>query len=331
MPQSKGSLAKNEDQSDESPGSFPQLTPSKLDTRALEKYMYPHGQFQTEDDVLKHKGYCRKDKLGSGGYGVVFKLVRIKDNVPLAAKKISFHRKPFHKMEKYLHNELYVLLKCRHPNVIDVKDCFFINHHAFIVMEYANGGSLARFAKSPQPETIARKFFVQILQGLLFLHQNKIAHRDIKLDNILLVYADNVCKTKLTDFGLSKLVFHQKKSYIEPGNYAGTRSYMAPEIVRIRVYPELEGIDLLSRQFPADVWALGVCLFELLTTHCPFDAYCDKEMLRLQENKEYTFPSGCQPGRSCLDLISKIFEPNPLARIDPFGMLTHEWILQEYE
>jgi serine/threonine protein kinase len=134
-------------------------------------------------------------------------------------------------------------------------------------MEYLGGGSLHHYLKKKPNRRLedarARRIFVQVCQGLKYLHDRYIVHRDIKLENLLL---DETGTVKLIDFGFSTVVPPGKKIKV----FCGTPSYMAPEIVARKEYPG-----------PcADIWAAGVLLYAL---HCgcfPFKGSNDRDLYR---------------------------------------------------
>jgi MAP/microtubule affinity-regulating kinase len=103
-------------------------------------------------------------------------------------------------------------------------------------------------------EITARRIFKQVAEGVAYLHQQNIVHRDIKLDNILV--EESTRMVKLIDFGFSVVVAGGQRLKV----FCGTPSYMSPEIVRKNEYDGK----------PVDVWALGVLLFVLLTGTFPF-------------------------------------------------------------
>lgn len=126
-------------------------------------------------------------------------------------------------------------------------------------MEYVNGVSLHTYSKNSNShrrinETQCRKLFKQIAEGIEYLHSQNIAHRDIKLDNILIEEKTNM--VKIIDFGFSCMCSSIQKLKI----FCGTPSYMAPEITMKKEY---DGKTV-------DMWALGVLLYVMLTGVFPF-------------------------------------------------------------
>lgn len=137
----------------------------------------PCKEYKTEKDVITSKNYKFLKQIGRGAYGEVYKTEHESSNAVLACKVIDLNSRNYERMMRHLKTEIYVLMKCKHINIIEVVDHFVINQKAFIFMEFANAGSLSQFTSKPFEEEKSRKFFVQMLNGLIHLHQNGIAHR----------------------------------------------------------------------------------------------------------------------------------------------------------
>lgn len=154
-----------------------------------------------------------------------------------------------------------------HSNIVKIFEAFETENHVYLVMEYVAGGSLHSYLKD-QPnrrldEEEAKRIFKQIMTALQYCHRKSIAHRDIKLENILLDENKNV---KLIDFGFSTCIPNDKKIKM----FCGTPSYMAPEIVMKEEYAGP----------PADIWASAVLLYALMNGCFPFRGATDKELYR---------------------------------------------------
>ncbi len=141
-------------------------------------------------------------------------------------------------------------------------------------MEYLSGLSLGTYLKAQPngkiPEKTCKKIFKQLTKSLAYMHDLHIAHRDIKLENIIL---DEDLNPKLIDFGFSTCIQPSDKVKI----FCGTPSYMAPEVVERREY----------RGETADIWALGVLLFVSLTGIFPFKGATDEELFKKISVSEY--------------------------------------------
>jgi serine/threonine protein kinase len=144
-----------------------------------------------------------------------------------------------------------------HPNIVTIHDVVEQTEEglAFIAMEYVRGTTLKALLQSDQPMSL--QFIVdlvaQIAEALDYAHAHRVIHRDVKPANILIT-ADN--KVKITDFGIARL---DTSNLTQEGQLLGTPNYMAPE--------QIQGKEIDHR---ADLFALGVVLYEMLTRHKPF-------------------------------------------------------------
>jgi len=105
--------------------------------------------------------------------------------------------------KKKMNNEINLLKSLRHPNVVKLLETFEMEKHLLIVMELCPGGDLLNYVRKRRKlnEKYAKFVFKQIMEGIAYLHENGVVHRDIKLDNILLDGHGNI---KIGDFGVSK-------------------------------------------------------------------------------------------------------------------------------
>eukprot|EP00924_Labyrinthula_sp_SR-Ha-C_P009176 snap_masked-scaffold_2-processed-gene-15.9-mRNA-1 protein AED:0.20 eAED:0.25 QI:0/-1/0/1/-1/1/1/0/696 len=163
----------------------------------------------------------------------------------------------------------------------------------YIVMEALSGGNLCTYVKGRKylQEREALNIFVQILQGLNYLHtQAQVVHRDIKLENILFTGSKRV---KLADFGFSVFVETDPVTQVPKklNSFCGTPSYMAPEIIKKKGY----------YPFPVDVWSLGVVFYAMLFGRFPFRAKNHDELYKLILQGYFSAPEG----HNQTDMLSK--------------------------
>ena len=174
--------------------------------------------------------------------------------------------------------------------------------YLYLVMEYINGISLLETIKQEKKhyfeEKRAIRIFIQVVQGILYCQSKNICHRDIKLENILLIKDDIV---KIIDFGFA--VKATKENYQKL--FCGTISYMAPEIVNKEKY---------IAQF-SDIWSLGVLLFVMLFGRFPFRAKKQEELFREINEANVNFPEDIQISENTKNLIRKIFIVVPTQRL----------------
>ena len=142
--------------------------------------------------------------LGKGAFGEVFLTQKKGYKGYFATKRLdrAFSEKP--ENIKSLSNEISLLKKINHPNIVHLIDLKRTKSHCYIVMEFCNGGSLSGCLKKykaihrrPFSEEIVQYIMRQVVNGLEFLHSNKIIHRDLKLDNILVTFNSEVDKNNL--------------------------------------------------------------------------------------------------------------------------------------
>lgn len=311
------------------------ITPSKIpDEKITKQYkLTTNGRYRTEKDVFDELGYNFGKKIGRGGFGVVY-MVNTDDGQTFACKTIQLkHKYDRRKMLRLVKNELFILETIKHPNIIRLQNHFIINSTLYIFMEFAGEGSLYDEVKKcwfGLSQELTRQYFEQIGLALRYIHSKGIAHRDLKLDNVLLILDPKTGQkiAKLTDFGLSKIVFKKKQGLIKSSSYAGTRQYMAPEIIRLdvidtdNVYQE----DIEFDPFVADIWALGVCLYQMLTNQMPFNYTNNQTMLENQEHRRYNIPKKIKDDKHLLDLIRQLLQPDPIKRISLVGAIFHPWV-----
>ena len=195
------------------------------------------------------------DKLGEGGMGVVYKALDTSLNRNVALKFLPPHLTSDPSLRKRFINEAQTASSLDHPNICTIHE---INKteddQLYICMTYYEGESLSqKIKKGPLPFDESMKIFNQIAQGLMAAHEEKIIHRDIKPGNIIITEKG---EAKIVDFGLATLV---GEKITESFSTKGTVAYMAPEIIRGQ-----------TGDHRADIWSLGVVLFEMLTGNHPF-------------------------------------------------------------
>ena len=160
-------------------------------------------------------------------------------------------------LSKSIAKEAEMLRKLDHKNIVKVFDFIEGPHNSYLVMEYCGPVSLRTFLDTTEhsfiDENEARLIFSELARALIHLHSQRIVHRDLKLDNIMVAASGQV---KLVDFGLALAL----KDDHPISSYCGTPCYMAPEIFSKKKYqPE-----------KADVWSFGVCLYRAIVGSFPF-------------------------------------------------------------
>ena len=156
------------------------------------------------------------------------------------------------------------------------------------------------------------------MAGISYVHSQAMAHRDLKLENALLMDDGPRPRLAICDFGYTKsTALH---SAFHTGN-VGTPSYLAPELLTLQQNQTYDGKAV-------DVWAAGVVLYVMLVGGYPFgDLSNGRELVRRISSASYSVPVPLSP--ACADLLAKIFVVDPARRITVPAILSHEWMVAE--
>lgn len=219
-------------------------------------------------------GYFFEEALGSGSFGSVYRVS--KGNKMFAAKLLAetYILEEFKKEQNRITREIDVLKKVKGKNLIKYEDDFYfenefgVNEYV-IVMEYFEGETLRDFLEVDVDLDVLLKVFIEVLEGVKqlhnsFIHNEGIIHRDLKPDNIMI---DNMLNVKIIDYGLSKII--DFSSITSTGTQIGSPLYMSPEQLK----------DSKHLDYRADVYALGIILYEMLTKNIPYKASTLPELL----------------------------------------------------
>jgi len=191
--------------------------------------------------------------IGEGSFGKVFK-GRRKYSGQIVAMKFILKKGKSERDLQNLRSEISILQKLRHPNIILMLEWFETAQEICMVMEYAQGELFEVLEDDESlPEEVVRPIARQLVHALEYLHAHRIMHRDMKPQNILLGGHGSV---KLCDFGFARSM-SQHTALLK--SIKGTPLYMAPELVQELPY-----------NFTADLWSLGIILYELFVGKPPF-------------------------------------------------------------
>lgn len=268
--------------------------------------------------------YTIQEQLGKGHFASVYLCVEKNTGMRYAVKKFEKRSGPGEKSKvEGLQQEIGVLMSVSHPALLCLKDTFDEDDGVYLVLELAAEGELFNWIvmKQKLTETEARKVFVQLFQGVKYLHERSIVHRDIKPENILLT--DKDLHVKLADFGLAKIIGEESFTT----TLCGTPSYVAPEI--------LESTNYRRYTRAVDVWSLGVVLYICLCGFPPFsdelysaeNPYTLSQQIKLGRF-DYPSPYWDSVGDPALDLIDRMLTVDATQRITIDECLEHPWLTQ---
>jgi serine/threonine protein kinase len=269
-------------------------------------------------------------ELGKGAFATVYKIATKMNGTVLAAKELEKRR--FMKdgrLDKKVENELSIMRNLKHPNVVQFVDYHDQGDYLYIIMEYAPYGDLRKHMEAgPLSETLVRPLAQQVLSALAHLHSQKVTHRDIKPDNILISEMDPL-QVKLSDFGLSKMVRHEE-TFLK--TFCGTLLYCAPE-----VFPFYEqskkrrrGDDKIYSS-ACDIWSLGGVLWNALCGEPPFEGKQDssgRAMFNhiMAKNLDVSPLKAKNVSDACIDLLTQMLRRDPIQRPTEIQCLLHPWL-----
>ncbi|RUS82584.1 hypothetical protein EGW08_009658 [Elysia chlorotica] len=257
--------------------------------------------------------YLRGRLLGKGGFARCYEILNLTTNKIYAGKIISKTRiaKP-HQKQKIL-REVQLQKHLKHRHVVEFNSYFEDDSNVYIILENCSRKSLVHVLKHRKclTEPEVRYYLRQLVDGVDYIHSNRIIHRDLKLGNMLL---NAEMDLKLADFGLATRVDFagEKKMTV-----CGTPNYIAPEVLQKK-----------GHSFEADIWAVGCITYALLVGRPPFETTTLKETyLRITENN-YTLPPPLSSAAK--NLIRRCLNPEPTKRPSLQDILSDEFFTCGY-
>uniref|UniRef100_A0A9J2PKR1 Protein kinase domain-containing protein n=1 Tax=Ascaris lumbricoides TaxID=6252 RepID=A0A9J2PKR1_ASCLU len=268
--------------------------------------------------------YEFKDVLGTGAFSkiaimdesviVEVFLAECKAEPGLMVAVKCIDKKALKGKEESLENEIKVLRKLRHPNIVQLLDTYDEKQHVYLVMELVTGGELFDriVAKGSYTERDASILMRQVLEAVDFMHKNGVVHRDLKPENLLYYDHEKDSKIMISDFGLSKT----EDSGVM-ATACGTPGYVAPEVLQQKPYGKA-----------VDIWSIGVITYILLCGYPPFYDESDANLFAQIIRGEYEFdsPYWDEISDSAKDFISHLMCCDPEMRYTCEQALAHPWI-----
>jgi WD40 repeat protein len=235
---------------------------------------------RTADDLPAVAGYQVLGFLGEGGMGAVYRARQVALNRMVALKLL---RGGSSKRLARFRSEALADARLQHQNVVQIFEVGEHQGQPYLALELLEGGSLeAKVAGRPQAAHDAAGLVCILARAIQYAHSRGVVHRDLKPSNVLLTAEGTV---KIADFGLAKFL-EAEESQTQEGDLVGTPRYMAPE----QTSGTREGVGPA-----ADIYSLGVILYELLTGRAPLQAPTPVETLLLIRTQEPLPPSRMLP------------------------------------
>jgi len=263
--------------------------------------------------------YIKKKILGRGSFGIVYLVKQRYLSRYFAMKVIKKSQAKAKEEEENLMNEVDILRKLDHPNIVKITDFYSLKTEYNIITEYCQEGELFDEikAQSPFSEAMASWYLRQILSAVCYCHNMNIIHRDLKPENILIVkrQKNGYHPIKIIDFGTAKVFQKEKAEHV----LIGSAYYIAPEVLS-RNYTEL-----------CDLWSCGVIMYILLTGRPPFNGSNEEEIMKKIKEGNYDlkkYPWGVISEEAkdlAKDLLKGLLQVNTKKRFSAKQALEHKW------
>uniref|UniRef100_UPI0037E822F6 serine/threonine-protein kinase 33 n=1 Tax=Semicossyphus pulcher TaxID=241346 RepID=UPI0037E822F6 len=275
-----------------------------------------------EDDADLREIYTFGRKLGQGSFGVVYEATHIETRTKWAIKKVCKPAPGSSKVEM-LENEINILKRVNHAHIIHLKEVYVTAKMTYLVTELCVGGDLEQLLKRKKffTEDETRHIICSLADAVVYLHKRNIAHRDLKLGNILVKNSvdedeNGRINIKVTDFGLSVQMGGAGIENIMT-EACGTLIFMAPEIMSGRGYTHW-----------CDVWSIGVVMYTLLCGELPFVAKTNAELFKEIMNKEVKFTQSvwATVSDAAKILLTYLLKVDPTNRMSANQLLENPWI-----
>uniref|UniRef100_A0A8C2EPV0 Calcium/calmodulin-dependent protein kinase 1Da n=1 Tax=Cyprinus carpio TaxID=7962 RepID=A0A8C2EPV0_CYPCA len=254
-----------------------------------------------------------KEVLGTGAFSEVVLAEERSTGKMFAVKCIP--KKALKGKESSIENEIAVLRKIKHENIVALEDIYESSNHLYLIMQLVSGGELFDriVEKGFYTEKDASTLIRQVLDAVNYLHSMGIVHRDLKPENLLYFNPQDGSKIMISDFGLSKM----EGTGDVMSTACGTPGYVAPEVLAQKPYSKA-----------VDCWSIGVIAYILLCGYPPFYDENDSKLFEqiLKADYEFDAPYWDDISDSAKDFISCLMEKDPTKRYTCEQSLRHPWI-----
>ena len=274
-----------------------------------------------------------KKFIGKGTMGTVYLSRLPNSDKDYATKKIDKKKADRPGVKKYLETEMYILRKLKHKNIVVLENIKQTNSHYYFTMEYCNGGSLLNCLlkyksenQRPFPEDIVQYLMRQIVDGLKYIHQKDIIHRDIKLANILVKFNSDEDAQKLNmknatlkicDFGIS---LDGDRGFTT----LGAPAYMDPILLKKL---QDKNLKTLGYDKSVDIWSLGITCYEMLTGRKTFVGKDLNDLYQKVEKGNYTIPTNLS--KEVVSFIKGMLQYDPGKRMTIEELSNHEFLTKD--
>jgi serine/threonine protein kinase len=274
--------------------------------------------------------------VGKGAFGEVFLTTKRGTQQQFATKKVQKSVVLQEKVKKYFNNEIFILRNVNHPNIIKLHEIKQTLNNFYLVFDLCNGGNLTNYLEKymknfgkPFTQEIVQHIMKQVVSGIQYLHNKKILHRDLKLDNILLNF-DNAednekfnllkSKVKIIDFGFARYL----ENDVLAQSILGSPLNMAPQILmKMR---RLDNNQTFGYDQKADIWSIGTICYELLVGSHPFESSNYEELTSKIQKGNYKIPNNLQLSIEAVSFLNAMLQYDPKKRLDINDLAKHKFL-----
>ena len=298
--------------------------------------------------IKKIDNYRLMEIIGRGASADVYLSIDDKNNQLVAIKCMDKARIVKEHGEVNLRRELEILHKLKHKNIVGIKNYKETKNYHYIVLEYCNGDNLETYMKeyikqnkAPLNEFYIQKILQQFVPALEYMHKNKIIHRDIKSQNILLNFdtypnvpnngnlpqkltfkqksLNKPFTVKVADLGYAKDLVKDS----EGSTILGSPMYMSPDIVEKYTDDDKEHKKYNTS---VDLWSLGVITYEMLTGSAPFAGNSYKEVFKSIKKGIYSLPKTLKPSIEIISFLNGLLQYYPEKRLNWDQINSHPFL-----
>lgn len=286
------------------------------------------------------KNYKLIEDIGKGTSCIVYKAWDINNKKLVAVKAISNTFLKNEENTKHFHNELKSLDKLKHPNIIRMFSLERTANNHYICLEYCNGGNLSnlldyykRTYNNGIPENLIQQILIQLIKGLDFMNSKKHLHRDLKLENVLLDFTDEIdnldysleekrlfksLRVVIADLGYTR----ELEGHDNASTLCGTPYFMSPDLLKVSD-GKSKGYNIKS-----DLWSLGTITYTLLTGDYPFEATNLKDLSDKINNAKYVYKTkkSCMFSYEIISFINGLLTFDENSRFSFSEMKDHPFI-----
>lgn len=261
---------------------------------------FNHKEFTTLGNYNVQRKY-----IGKGSFSKIYKGYNVNTKDTVAVKII---KKKNIIDEKLILREISVMKIMNHINILKLKDVLNSNNKYYLILEFCDNGNLKEYMTDKILNEEQLYYYMnQIKDGIGELYKHNIIHRDLKPQNILV---SNNKILKISDFGFAKSYIKEELS----NTMCGSPLYMAPEILKYESYSE-----------KADLWSIGVIMYELIYKKTPVNGTNIMNLMENLKTFEYKFENTMKISKECVDLLSNLLQKNQKKRIMIQEFLENNW------